>query len=202
MLRKILIVSIIFLMPSLLWAQGEGFGSSCRCPRIAIERDDITICYNAAVPAESLFSFAPLLSMHNYNYAAFSITASDSPDTVFYQIILGTSPYDTTTVWNAGSTDNPKTLFMLFWDSSTSSFLANEDNYDLCQYHRHAATDPWQPSGYYVSGPTFDIRVVDEAGYPGVAEFLGIRILAGMNANLTGLRITAHLMKIFYIEGE
>ena len=134
----------------------------------------------------------PLIPMMDYNYAAVSFSATTLPDTLWYQIIMGSNPMDTLSVFAfEGTLGSDETIRYLVKDQITGTVGT-----DLVKYI------PWPTTGAYMTIPVYDYIISNQSGYPGISRYIGVRVATCAGSGVDDLRIIMTLAKTVQVGVE
>lgn len=173
-------------------------GSTCETSMMSAAGGDINIVdpewislvQGYDLPADAYMTFPiPLVPMGQHNFAAFSISCTTWPDTLWYQVVQSNTPMDSLTHFNWGTEDDPETVQYIVQTEISG-------NADLCLYLG------WSTSGVYFNTPHYDFMVQDEAGYSAHHKYIGIRVASDVDTGADGLTVLLCLGTVGACEGQ
>jgi hypothetical protein len=157
------------------------------------EPEWITVVSGMTIPAAKHMTFPmPLVPMGNASQVAFNISCTTWPDTLWYQVVAASTPMDSLTVFNFGTTEAPN--FLRYIVSAKLSGASSAVT-TLCEYLDNAFTEKWSPTGldFNPSVGSYTFPVKDIAGLYTGAKYIGIRVGADAAKPIVGLRVVMEM---------
>ena len=153
----------------------------------------ITVVSGMTIPLAKHMTFPmPLVPMGNHSQVAFNISCTTWPDTLWYQVVAASTPMDSLTVFNFGTTEAPNFLRYIVSAnlSGASSAVTTK-----CEYLDNAFSEKWSPTGldFNPSVGSYTFPVKDIAGLYTGAKYIGIRVGADAGKPIVGLRVVMEM---------